>query len=221
MHISIIDDETILGTKIKKKLEIEWYAVSIFFSFSDFMTHGDARSQLYIIDISLGDGSGIDIISWLRNKAECTSPIMIISGYGDSEKIVYGLNTGADDYVTKPIIPNELIARVRALLRRPSNFVPHSVLQHKSIIFSPDSQETKVSGTKIYLTHKESMILEFFLKEQWQIVSRGKLINAIWWAHNLSDVSDNTINVTLSKLRKKIWADFHLKTIYNQWYVLE
>ncbi len=66
MHITIVDDEKVLGTKIKKKLELEGYAVGLFYGFKDFMQNGNAESQLYIIDISLGDGSGFDIIEWLR-----------------------------------------------------------------------------------------------------------------------------------------------------------
>ncbi len=221
MHISIIDDEKILGSKIKKKLENEGYAVSAFYSYEDFMTHGDANSQLYIVDLSLWDGSWFDIIKWLRGKAECKSPIMIMSGYGDSENIIYGLNIGADDYLTKPFIPDELIARIKALLRRPTILVPHKLLTYKNIIFDPESRETISWDTKIYLTNKENMVLEFFLMHQWEIISREKLITYIWWGHHIGDVSDNTINVTLSNVRKKIWEDFTLKTMYNHWFILE
>ncbi len=221
MHISIIDDERILGSKIKKKLENEWYAVSAFYSYHDFMMNGDANSQLYIVDISLWDGSWFDIIKWLRENTECKSPIMIMSWYWDSENIIYGLNIGADDYLTKPFIPEELIARVKALLRRPTILVPHKLLRYKNIVFDPESRETTYWDTKLYLTNKESMILEFFLIHQWEIVSREKLITYIWWWHNIGDVSDKTINVTHSKLRKKIWEDFTLKTMYNHWYILE
>jgi len=89
MHISIIDDEKILGSKIKKKLEHEGYIVSAFTGYQDFMSHGDGLSDLYLIDISLGDGSGFDIIQWLRNSTLCKAPILIMSGYGDSDNIIY------------------------------------------------------------------------------------------------------------------------------------
>lgn len=221
MHISIIDDEKILGWKIQKKLENEGYAVSVFHSYTDFMMNGDSKSQLYIVDISLGDGSGFDIITWLRDSAESKAPIMIISWYGNSEKVVYGLNIGADDYLGKPFSPDELIARVKALLRRPVTLIPQALLKYKNITFNPANKETKVWGSKIYLTHKETMILEFFLGLQKEVVSREKLITSIWWWHRLGDVSDNTINVTLSKLRKKIGTNFNLKTLYNHGYILE
>lgn len=221
MHISIIDDEKILGLKIKKKLENEWYAVRTFDSYEDFMAHGSVRSQLYIVDISLGDGSGFDIISWLRWQEGCRAPILIISGFGDTDKIIYGLNIGADDYLTKPFFPDELVARVKALLRRPVDITPHIVLRYKDITYDPSTQETRVWDTIIYLNHKESMLLVFFLKQQKQIVSRDILVTTVWWPHSPNDVTDNTINATLSKLRKKFWTELHLRTIYGHGYILD
>ena len=166
MHITIVDDEKVLGSKIKKKLENEWYAVSAFYGYNEFMAQGDANSQLYIVDISLWDGSGFDIISWLRTKVECKAPIIIMSGYGDSENIIYGLNIGADDYLTKPFVPDELIARVKALLRRPVDMLPQKLLQYKNITFDPVTKEVMVWSTKLHLGHKEKMILEFFMTNQ-------------------------------------------------------
>lgn len=221
MHITIVDDEKVLGSKIKKKLENEWYAVSAFYSYNEFMAQGDANSQLYIVDISLWDGSGFDIISWLRTKVECKAPIIIMSGYGDSENIIYGLNIGADDYLTKPFVPDELIARVKALLRRPVDMLPQKLLQYKNITFDPVTKEVMVWSTKLHLGHKEKMILEFFMTNQEQIISREKLITYIWGGNYIGDVTDNTINVTLSKLRKKVWPQLNLRTMYNHGYILD
>jgi DNA-binding response OmpR family regulator len=221
MHISIIDDEKILAQRIQKKLENEGFAVSIFHGYKEFMQNGDARSKLYIIDISLWDGSGFEIITWLRANSSSKAPIMIISGYGDSEKVVYGLNIGADDYMIKPLLPDELIARVKALMRRPHTLISSKLLLYKDISYNPERHETRVWENQVYLTHKESMILELFLSRQWHLVSREELINSVWGWNKLSDVSDNTINVTLSKLRKKVGNNFDLKTIYNEGYIIE
>ena len=92
MHISIIDDEKLLANKILKKLRGSGYAADAFYGYQDFITNGDSGSGLYIVDVSLGDGSGFDVIRWLRNNRNCKSPIIIISGFGDSENIVYGLD---------------------------------------------------------------------------------------------------------------------------------
>jgi DNA-binding response OmpR family regulator len=108
------------------------------------MRIGDAKSHLYIIDVSLGDGSGFDIITWLRESAQSKSPILIISGYGNSEKVVYGLNIGADDYMVKPLIPEELMARIKALLRRPIVLSSNAVLNYKDISYDSSRKETRV-----------------------------------------------------------------------------
>ena len=89
MHISIIDDEKLLVNRVLKKLKSHGYAASAFYGYEDFMLNGDAHSQLYIIDLSLGDGSGFDIIRWLRENNGSQVPIIIVSGYNDSQNIIY------------------------------------------------------------------------------------------------------------------------------------
>ena len=128
------------------------------------MRHSDVISDLYILDIALKDGSGFDIIDWLRNKKESNTPVLITSGYGDSQNIIYGLNIGADDYITKPFIPEELLARVRALLRRPAQMGATKDICHKNLIFHPGTKEVTIETGKVILAHKEILILEFFLK---------------------------------------------------------
>lgn len=221
MHISIIDDEVMLATRMQKKLENDGFSVSSFNSYKEFMRKGDGQSQLYIVDISLWDGSGFDIIKWLREKVESKVPVLIISGYGDSEKIIYGLTLGADDYMVKPLHPDELIARIKSLLRRGTELKTQKPIEYKSISYNPERKETYVNNIKIHLTHKESMILELFIRNPGRIINREDLINTAWWSIQMSDVSDNTINVTLFKLRKKIGPDFQLKTIYSEWFLLD
>jgi DNA-binding response OmpR family regulator len=221
MHITIVEDEKILSKRIKQKLESIGFAVSTFHSYEDFMNHWDSGSQLYMIDIALNGKNWFDIIQWLRQSADCKSPIMIISWYCDSEMIVRWLNIGADDYLIKPFNADEMAARIKALMRRPYVFAPKMKLTYKSISFNPEKNEAKVGESLLCLTHKENMILELFLNNQSILVSREKLINYIWGWHNMGDVSDNTINVTLSKLRKKVGEDFTLKTLYNGGYMLD
>jgi len=221
MHISIIDDEKILANKILKKLQGSGYAASAFHGYRDFMSHGDASSGLYIVDISLSDGTGFDIIRWLRKNKQSRVPIIVISGYADTQNVVYGLDIGADDYLTKPFAPEELIARIRAILRRPGNMANNSIIRYKDISFNAVTKETKVEGKSVYLTKNESLIIEAFLSNQKKVLTRERIISSVWGGHHLSDVSDNTINVTLSNIRKKLAGNFNPKTIYNQGYVLE
>jgi DNA-binding response OmpR family regulator len=221
MHISIIDDETILVERIMKKLSHQGYAVSGFFGHKDYMDHGSHDSQLYIIDISLRDGSGFDIIKYLRTSKKSKAPIIIVSGYSDSEKIIYGLDLGADDFLVKPIVPEVLIARIQAVLRRPTNYLESKVLRFKDIVFDTHSKITTVNKIVIRLTKKESLILETFLTSIGRVVSRERLISEAWGGDSLFDITDNTINVTLSTLRKKLPGQFVPRTVYNFGYILE
>ncbi|EKD30325.1 MAG: DNA-binding response regulator VanRB [uncultured bacterium (gcode 4)] len=221
MHISIIDDEKILANKILKKIQNSGYAASAFHGYQDFMRHGDASSELYIIDISLWDGTGFDIIRWLRKNQHSRVPIIIISGYGDTQNVIYWLELGADDYLTKPFIPDVLIARIKAILRRPRELVNNPVVRYKDVTFNTVTKETKIGSNSVYLTKNESLIVETFLSNQKKIVTRERLISNVWGWHHLSDVSDNTINVTLSNIRKKLSGNFMPKTVYNQGYILE
>lgn len=101
-------------------------------------------SQLYIVDISLRDGSGFDIVKRLRKDGKSKVPIIIISGYGDSQNIIYGLDLGADDYLRKPFVPDELIARVRAVLRRPETISKQPVLKYMDITLDLNTREVHV-----------------------------------------------------------------------------
>ncbi len=224
MHISIIDDEKVLTSKISKKLQLNWYSVSEFYSFKEFMsncTHDDI-SDLYIIDISLWDGSGFDIIKFLRNEKKSQTPIIITSWFWDTQNIIFWLELWADDYMTKPFSPEELLARIKAISRRPRVIDEvQEEIKYKNIVINNTTKEIKVNWEKVEFARKESLILDLFITNVWKIIEKDKLIKYVWWVQSAIDVTDNTINATLSKLRKKLWDNFPLQTIHNIWYVLE
>ncbi len=180
MHITIVEDESILAKKIQKKLEHLGYTVSVFLSYQDFIRHSDGTSQFYILDIGLKDGSGFDIITWLRTKKLSNAPIIIISGYEDSQNIIYGLNIGADDYITKPFIPEELLARIRALLRRPTQMEAPRDIHYKNLVLHPGAKEVTIETGKVILAHKELLLLDIFLKNIGKIISRETLVRSVW-----------------------------------------
>ena len=221
MHISIIEDERILATKIGKKLKQNGYSISLFGGYKEFMLHGDTESQLYIVDISLQDGSGFDIVNHLRKEQHSHVPIIIISGFGDSNNIIYGLDIGADDYLTKPFIPDELLARVKAVLRRPDVTVDvNTIIQYRDLVYDVQSKILRLHDEIIPLSRTEGRIVEYFLLHRGKVVTRAKLIADVWGTTESMDVTDNTINVTLSKIRKKLPGNFKLRTVYNQGYML-
>jgi DNA-binding response OmpR family regulator len=221
MNIVIIDDEVVLASRIQKKLEKNGYDVNVYNSFKEFMDSDYKERDLYIIDLALWDWSWFDIIKWLRNEKKSQSPIIIMSSYNDTEKKVYGLDIGADDYLPKPFQPEELIARIKAILRRSPELKHCGNIQYKDINLDLHSKEVKVWDDIIHLTRTELVILELFLRNPWKLVYKDDFISKIWWEDGYLWVSDNTINVTISKVRKKLWNNFKLKTKVNKWYILE
>ena len=217
MHISIIDDEKILNNKIVKKLESNGYTASGFLSYKEFLQYGNHLSDLYIVDVSLGDGSGFEVVRFLRKKW-CTSPILMLSWYGDSENIIYGLNIGADDYMTKPFIPDELIARIHALLRRPKNLQDQNCIEYKWLTLLPMSGKAALHGSPIQLSRKEFFFLEILLMNRGNFVERDVLVTKVWWSPELDEISNNNINVISSRLRKKIGPDLVIESGTNKAY---
>ncbi len=225
MNISVIEDELLLWVNIKTKLENQWYQVRIYTSYRQFMRFWNSSSHLYIIDIWLVDGSWFDIIEWLRKKKNSVAPIIITSGYGDTDRIVYGLNIGADDYMVKPCIPDELVARVDALARR--NIVNPKIPEtlgnfvYKDITYIPHTQEIWQRTTRIFLSKKEMLIFEIFIRNPKIIISRETIIEKAWSTYNSASIPDTVLNTALSRIRKKFWESVKIKSLYSFWYILE
>lgn len=221
MNISIVEDDKIMANHIAKKLWKNWYEVDIYNNVTDFKCKHNNDSDLYIIDISIWDWNWFTIIERLRNKKNSSAPIIIISWYNDTERKIYWLDIWADDYLSKPFAPNELIARIRALLRRKSDNDKTSIIKHGDIEFNLKTKEIKLSWKNIHFAKKEIQIIEFFLLNKWELIPKIKLIKSIWWVNDMLDISDNTISATISKVRKKLWSNFNLKTVVSWGYILQ
>lgn len=222
MKISIIEDEKILASRTAIKLKRNWFSVEIFNSYNDFQKNYSYNADLYIIDISLWDWSWFDIIKWLRENKKSESPIIITSWYNDDEKKIYWLNIWADDYLAKPYSPDELLARIRALIRRSYKITNSSKnIIYKDINYDISRKELTKNWEIIYLTASELKLVELMILNIWKLVEKNKVISSVWWWYNPIDVSDNTINVTISRVRKKLWKEFKFKTLINKWYILE
>ena len=223
MNITIIDDEIILAKNISKKLEKNGYAVNTFHNCTDFYQAQYDSSDLYIVDIWLGDWSGFEIIQWLRKNKQSTAYIIITSAFWDLDKKLYGLDIWADDYMTKPCNPDELLARIKANLRRKSNTQVYVswILTYKNIVFDEDKNILTLSDEIINLTKKERLLVKIFLSQQNCLIEKSTIVSKVWQSDDELSVSDNTINVTISNLRKKLWSEFKLKTKINEGYILE
>lgn len=221
MHITIIEDEKILSSNIAKRLSKNWYNVRVINSFNEYMKNRIDNTDLYIIDISLRDWCWFDIIKDLRETRKLLVPIIITSWYTDTDKKIYWLDIWADDYLSKPYSVDELIARIRVNIRRTYKSSLTSIIEYNNINYDTSKKVITISWKIIKLTWNELLLAEYMIFNVWKIVTKTEIINSVWWSFDELKVSDNTITVTVSNLRKKLWNSFNLKTIHNRWYLLE
>lgn len=223
MNITLIDDEKILAKNISKKLEKQWYSVNVYYNCTDFYNSYQKSNDLYIVDIWLPDGSWFEIIQWLRNTKQSTAYIIITSAFWDLDKKLYGLDLWADDYMTKPCNPEELLARIKANLRRKSQKQVYAtwIYKYKNIVFNEDSNILTLWGQIVNITKKERLLVKIFIASPNSLIQKSTIVSKVWQSDDELSVSDNTINVTISNLRKKLWSEFKLKTKINEGYILE
>lgn len=201
MRILIVEDEHRLANSIKKGLEQEHYAVDVAYNGLDgFDLASTEDYDLIILDLMLPGMDGLAICHQLRHQQNHT-PILILTAKGQVEDKVTGLNTGADDYLTKPFAFDELLARIRSLSRRPKKTFD-VILSVDDISLNTITYEVKRSGHPIHLSGKEFALLEFLLRHPHQVVKKERIIGHVWDYD--SDILPNTVEVYIKNLRRKI-----------------
>lgn len=222
MRILIIEDEHKIAQSIKKGLEQESYAIDLAFdaeSGLDLALSGDF--DLIILDRLLPGMDGIEICKKVR-EAKVHTPILMLTAKGQTADRVEGLDAGADDYLIKPFAFEELLARIRALRRRPADTTP-TVLQVDDLSLDTNSFMVKRGSTEIRLSSKEYALLEYLMRHPGTIVTKDQIINHVWSYEE--DVLPNTVEVYIGYLRNKIDRPFKdnplIKTIRGFGYKLE
>jgi DNA-binding response OmpR family regulator len=206
MRILVIEDEPKIAGALKRGLEQEKYAVDVE---NDADTGlGAALSEPYdlmIIDRMLpGDIEVLDIAKQVRQK-NIHTPILILTAKGEITDRVQGLNTGADDYLIKPFSFDELLARVRALLRRPKE-TKGEILSIGDLTLDTLSYEVRRNGDLIHLSSKEFALLEYLMRNPERIVSKDSIIAHVW--NFDADILPNTVEVYIGYLRNKVDKPF-------------
>ena len=157
--------------------------------------------QLVLLDVSLPRYSGYHWCAEIRKVSKV--PVMFISSAAEKMNIVMAMNMGADDFIAKPFDLDVLTAKVQALLRRTYDFAPaEPVLSHRGAVLQTGGQSLLVNGEKLPLSKNEYRILWTLLKEKGKIVSREKLMEALWQTDSFVD--ENTLSVNMARLRKKL-----------------
>jgi len=213
MRILIIEDEHKIARALKKALEQESYAVDIAYNGDE--GYAMATTEPYdamIIDRMLpGEYDGIAILKAMR-ALRIHVPVLFLTALDSISQRAEGLDSGADDYLVKPFALEELLARVRALLRRPAEQTP-TILTAGDLSLNTVTYEVTRAGKSIQLTSKEFALLEYFLRNQNRPLSKEMIISHVW--NYDADILPNTVEVYIKYLRAKVDDTFDAPLIHT------
>ena len=212
MRILVVEDEKKVASFIKKGLEEEHYAVDIAYDGEEGLVLADINEyDLILLDIMLPKLDGMEVLRRIRGNGSGV-PILMLTAKDAVEDIASGLDSGSDDYLTKPFSFVELVARVRALLRRKTK-EKTDLLTIDDLILSTSTHRVKRGGREIELTAKEYALLEYFMRNPNRILTRTLITEHVWDYH--FDPSTNVVDVYVNYLRKKIDQGFEKKLIHT------
>jgi len=213
MRILVIEDEHKIAQALKRALEQDHYAVDV--SYDGDGGYAMATTEPYdamVIDRMIpGEYDGVAIVRAVREQ-NIHAPILLLTALGRIEDKTTGLDSGADDYLTKPFAIEELLARLRALLRRPSNQQPN-VLTVDDLALDTVNKRVTRAGQAIVLTAKEFSLLEYLLRNKHRPVNKDMIIQHVWDYD--ADILPNTVEVYIKYLRAKIDKPFKKQLIHT------
>jgi|SRR6056297_59869 len=222
--ILIVDDEKNIRDLLKFNLENEGYKTVDACDGKEALKKIDPEIDLVILDLMLPEIDGLNVCKNIRNnQAIGDLPIIMLTAKGEEIDRILGLELGADDYITKPFNTRELIARVKALLRRiamTKNYgkKANKVIKFKNIIINIENHTIKKDGEEIAITPKEFDLIVFLIQKEGQVFSRDQLLKEIWGYEFAADT--RTVDVHVRRLRKKIDQNL-IKTVRGVGYKFE
>ncbi|MEE4349886.1 MAG: response regulator transcription factor [Pacificimonas sp.] len=217
MRLLIVEDEPTLGQQLKETLEANGYAVDLVSNGLDGHFQGEEENyDAAILDLGLPEMDGLTILDKWR-KAEVTMPVLVLTARDSWSDKVSGLDAGADDYLGKPFKMEELIARLRALIRRSAGLAS-SELEAGDVRLDTRSGRVTKGGQPVRLTAQEYKLLSYLMHHKGKVVSRTELIEHIY--DQDFDRDSNTIEVFITRIRKKLGAEL-IETIRGLGYTLD
>jgi two-component system, OmpR family, response regulator QseB len=217
MRVILVEDDELLGDGVRSGLKQYGYTV-------DWVKDGSAAKHAIlsehfdaiILDLGLPKLSGIEVLQQIRD-AGVSTPVLILTARDAVEDRVKGLDSGADDYLTKPFDLEEVSARLRALLRRSSGRADTSIT-YRNIVLDPASHSVTMDGSELSLSRREFALLHKLLENSGKVLSRDQLTQSLYgWE---DDVDSNTLEVHIHNLRKKLNGTF-IRTIRGVGYMVE
>ena len=206
-YILVMEDEDALATLLQYNLEKEGYDVVVAADGEEGLVQIDERQpDLVLLDWMLPKVSGIEVCRRIRGRPETRNlPVIMLTARGEESDRVRGLDTGADDYLTKPFSMTELIARIRAVLRRIRPGLADDRVGHGDIIIDRVAHRVKRSGKEVHLGPTEFRLLDHFMRHPGRVFSREQLLDAVWGSDVY--VEARTVDVHVGRLRKALNVD--------------
>ncbi|MCR5741509.1 MAG: response regulator transcription factor [Gammaproteobacteria bacterium] len=204
MRILVAEDELDLANALKRVLEISKYDVDLALNGLEALnkaTESRTRYDAIIMDVMMPKMDGFSVVSELR-KLGFNTPILILTARGETDDKVIGLDSGADDYLTKPFQIKELLARIRALLRRKSDQQSHDTYSFGDLVLFKNTYTLQCGENEVRLTNKEFKMMECFIEYSNSLLSTEKLMDLVWDYD--SDAEINVVWAYISALRKKL-----------------
>ena len=212
MRVLLIEDDVTIARLLKEGLEDESYAIDVVNDGSEgYRTAAADDYDIIILDIMLPGMNGYEVCRALRNDGNKT-PILMLTARDAERDIVEGLDTGADDYLAKPFSFDVLLARIRALLRRPNEKL-EEILQVGDLKLDPSSKKVTRASQEISLTAKEYGVLEYLMRNKGKVLSKEQIISHVWDFD--ADVLPNNVELFIMFLRRKIDKPFKSKLIHT------
>ncbi|WP_055668390.1 response regulator transcription factor [Desnuesiella massiliensis] len=221
-HILIVDDDKDIVNLLKDILEDEGYKTDHCYNGKDALYKiNNNKYDLIILDVMLPDIDGFELCRKVRDKV--TIPIIFLTAKSKNLDKVIGLEIGGDDYITKPFDDSEIVARVKAHLRREKRnkisveIQNNNVIEYGDLVLNKNSYEVSLGETKIELSTREFQILLFLAENSNRVLSREQIYNGVWGHEDYGDI--NTVTVHIKKLREKLdKEDKYIKTVWGVGY---
>jgi DNA-binding response OmpR family regulator len=212
MNLLLVDDDERIVRFVKRGLEAEGYQIDVARDGEEGLEYGRGNYHLIILDLLLPGKNGTEVCQQLRRKGIST-PILMLTAKDTVQDKIEGLQTGADDYLTKPFAFEELLARIQALLRRGTYQEVPITYQIQDLYLNKGTREVTRAGQSFSLTSKEFALLEYLMSHPDRPLSRTMILEQIWGYHH--DTFTNVVDVYIRYLRKKIDQGFPQKLIHT------
>ena len=223
--IFVVEDDADISRLLRHHLESAGYTVRVFSSVTGVISAAfNDRPVLFLLDIMLPGRDGLDLCREIRSTSVLAGvPIIFLTAKAGELDRVLGLELGADDYITKPFSPRELVARVKAVLRRFERMLPSVRLEAGDLVIDTDTMTLTVRGNTVTTTATEFRLIEYFARHAGRVFTREQLLDAVW--RDTAFVTPRSIDVYVRRLREKIERDpeqpLMLRTVRGAGYKFE